>query len=41
VIRAFYRAGKAISEDSRVINGQQGNQPAGKDTAKALYPNMN
>lgn len=26
VIRAFYRAGKAISEDSRVINGQQGNQ---------------
>lgn len=40
VIRAFYRAGKAISEDSRVVNGQQGNQPAGKDLAKSLYPNQ-
>lgn len=40
VIRAFYRAGKAISEDSRVINGQQGNQPAGRDLAKSLYPNQ-
>ena len=40
VIRAFYRAGKAISEDSRVVSGQQGNQPAGKDLAKSLYPNQ-
>jgi hypothetical protein len=40
VIRAFYRAGKAISEDSRVVNGQQGNQPASRDPAKSLYPNQ-
>jgi len=40
VIRAFFRAGKAISEDSRVVNGQQGNQPAGRDAAKSLYPNQ-
>jgi hypothetical protein len=39
IIRAFYRAGKAISEDSFVA-GSQG-KPAGyKDPAKSLYPNQ-
>ena len=38
VIKAFYKAGKAISED-RVVSGQ----PAGgqRDAAKTLFPNMN
>lgn len=39
VIRAFFRAGKAISED-RMVNGQQGGQPAGRNLASALYPNQ-
>lgn len=38
VIRAFYRAGKAISEDRHVSGG---NAPAGrKDAASVLYPNQ-
>lgn len=36
IIRAFYRAGKAISEDS-VVNGAGGQAPV--DPAKRLFPN--
>lgn len=39
IIRAFYRAGKAISEDSFVA-GSQGKPAAGRDPAKSLYPNQ-
>lgn len=41
IIRAFYRAGKAISEDAFVPGGKEpkGNS-AGRDYAKALYPNQ-
>lgn len=39
IIRAFYRAGKAISEDSFVA-GAQGRPSAMRDPAKALYPNQ-
>ena len=39
LIRAFYRAGKAISEDRFVTSGQA-NAAAGAD-AKRLYPNSN
>ena len=38
IIRAFYRAGKAISEDSYVPNGQGG---APSDPAKRMFPTMN
>lgn len=38
VIRAFYRAGKAISEDTFVA-GQI--QQTGKDAAKTMFPNQN
>lgn len=39
VIRAFFKAGKAISEDKPVAGGRQ--PSAGeKDAAKALYPNQ-
>ncbi|CAB4131906.1 putative protease [uncultured Caudovirales phage] len=39
IIRAFYRAGKAISEDSFVA-GAQGKPSSYKDPAKSLYPNQ-
>lgn len=39
IIRAFYRAGKAISEDSFVA-GSQGKPSSYKDPAKSLYPNQ-
>lgn len=39
VIRAFWRAGKAISEDSYVVTGQQA--PGPTDPAQRLYPNQN
>lgn len=39
IIRAFYRAGKAISEDSFVA-GSQGRPASGRDPAKSLYPNQ-
>jgi hypothetical protein len=39
LIRAFYRAGKAISEDS-VITGGQGGNSAPKSAEQILYPNM-
>lgn len=38
VIRAFFRAGRAISEDG-FVRGQ--GTPAQTDTAKKLFPNMN
>jgi hypothetical protein len=38
IIRAFYRAGKAISDDRFVPSGQKPNQ-GGVDAAKVLYPN--
>jgi hypothetical protein len=39
-IRAFYRAGKAISQDNRLVAGGSGNTPAKGDAAAALYPNQ-
>lgn len=38
IIRAFYRAGKAISEDGVILGGQGGAQ---KGDARRLYPNSN
>ncbi len=38
VIRVFYRAGKAISEDTFVTSGQGGAQA---DPAKRMFPSMN
>ncbi len=39
IIRAFYRAGKAISEDGRLVTGAKGAQvPA--DPAKRMFPNQ-
>lgn len=40
LIRAFYRAGKAISQDNRFVAGGSGNAPAKGDPASALYPNQ-
>lgn len=40
VIRAFYRAGKAISQDNRLVAGGSGDKPAKADAASALYPNQ-
>ena len=39
IIRAFFRAGKAISED-RFVAGSAGGQAATRDAAKSLYPNQ-
>lgn len=39
IIRAFYRAGKAISEDGFVTGGKGISQP--QSTAQRMYPNMN
>lgn len=39
VLRFFYRAGKAISEDTRVVTGGQRATPP--DPAKRMFPNMN
>jgi len=39
IIRAFYRAGKSISEDRFVPSGQ-GGRTGGKDPASSLYPNQ-
>lgn len=39
LIRAFYRAGKAISEDRFV--GGKGTPPASQSVAQRMYPNMN
>lgn len=39
IIRAFYRAGKAISEDS-FVGGGSGNKAVNSDPAKSLYPNQ-
>jgi len=40
IIRAFYRAGKAISED-RFVSGNRGPAKTGeRDYAKSLYPNQ-
>lgn len=38
VIRVFFRAGKAISQDSRFVSGGSGDKPAKADAASALYP---
>jgi hypothetical protein len=38
IIRAFYRAGKAISEDGFVAGGHKATD---KGDAKRLYPNSN
>jgi hypothetical protein len=40
VIRAFYRAGKAISEDSKVVSGDAARPGGMRDLSKALYPNQ-
>jgi len=40
IIRAFYRAGKAISEDSFVPATGGGSPKGGKDYASSLYPNQ-
>jgi hypothetical protein len=39
IIRAFFRAGKAISEDKFVTAGS-GSPKGAKDAANALYPNQ-
>ena len=39
IIRAFYRAGKSISEDRFVPSGA-GGRTGGKDPASSLYPNQ-
>lgn len=38
IIRAFYRVGKAISEDNRIVTGTSAGQPS--DQAKRLFPNQ-
>lgn len=40
VIRAFYRAGKAISEDSVVTSSLGGGLPSNRDAANVLYPSQ-
>lgn len=40
IIRAFYRAGKAISEDRFVPSGNGGRTGGSRDPAKSLYPNQ-
>jgi hypothetical protein len=40
MIRAFYRAGLAISQDSKLVTGGSGDKPAGGNPAKSLYPNQ-
>lgn len=40
LIRAFYRAGQAISQDTRFVAGGSGNQPASRSAAASLYPNQ-
>lgn len=39
IIRAFYRAGKQISED-KFVAGSQGRPQGSRDPAKSLYPNQ-
>jgi hypothetical protein len=39
IIRAFYRAGKAISEDGSFVNGNK--SATSETTAQRMYPNMN
>jgi hypothetical protein len=39
IIRAFYRVGKTISEDT-IVSGDAGGAAVVKDTAKKLYPGM-
>jgi hypothetical protein len=39
IIRAFYRAGKAISEDGSFVNGNKG--ATTETAAQRMYPNMN
>lgn len=40
IIRAFYRAGKAISEDKFVPSGNGNPKQGVRDPAKSLYPNQ-
>ena len=40
IIRAFYRAGKAISEDRFIPAGNGGRTGGSRDAAKSLYPNQ-
>lgn len=40
IIRAFYRAGKAISEDT-FVGGNKGPAAGNKSVAQQMYPNMN
>ena len=40
IIRAFYRAGKAISEDGSFVNGAS-KGAGGQSAAQRMYPNMN
>lgn len=40
IIRAFYRAGKAISEDAKVVSGDATRPGGMRDLSKALYPNQ-
>lgn len=39
IIRAFYRAGKSISEDTMVTSGS-GSSKGARDSASALYPSL-
>lgn len=41
VIRAFYNAGKAISEGKFVASGSRSATPSTQNIAQSLYPNMN
>lgn len=41
IIRMFYRAGKAISEDTFVGGKQAVSSAGGETTAQRMYPNMN
>lgn len=40
MIRAFYRAGLAISQDNKFVAGGSGGKPEGGNPAKSLYPNQ-
>lgn len=40
IIRAFFRAGKQLSEDNKFVGGAQG-ESTPKSAAQRMYPNMN
>lgn len=41
IVRAFYKAGKAISEGKFIASGARTATPGGASLAQQLYPNMN